>query len=169
MKDILLAETQENISEKDEIGEYLLSGVTNDITEILKVTKIKPKKIHIYTAPRWKVDIFRKVIKQVEENKFNIGATIKEAMSDPKMKTIAKEVSQYVGKLQGEIKKLSETDKQRYLIDFNEKEYLKQAKEYLENMFSCNIDVYSSDDKDIFDPQNKKRFAILLRPAIYIE
>jgi leucyl-tRNA synthetase len=157
------------ISEKDEIGEYLLSGVSDDISEILKVTKISPKKIYVYTTPRWKIDIFRKTIKQIEENKFKVGATIKEAISDPKMKNIAKEVSQYVGKLQGEVKKLSETDKQRYLIDFNEKEYLKQAKDYLENMFSCKINVYSSDDKDIFDPQNKKRFAILLRPAIYIE
>ena len=50
----------DEISEKDEVGEYLLSKLIDDANEILKVTKIKPKKICVYVSPAWKWEIFRK-------------------------------------------------------------------------------------------------------------
>ena len=84
-------------------------------------------------------------------------------------KEMAKEISQYVGKLQGEIKKLNENDKKRYLVDINEKDYLGHTKEYLKKVFSCAIEIFSTDDSKIFDPANKSRYAIPLRPAIYVE
>ncbi len=157
------------ISEKEEVGEYLISEVTDDIAEILKVTKIKPKKICIYTSPIWKKEIFTKAIKQSEKNKINVGILIKETMKDAKMKSIAKEVSQYVGKLPGEVMKLNENDKKRYLIPIKESDYLKNAKEYLKKVFSCEIVIIDATEKNIYDPGNKTRFAIPLRPAIYIE
>ena len=157
------------ISEKDEVGEYLLSKVTDDVNEILKVTKITPKKIHIYVSPVWKQEIFRKTVELAAENKLDVGLIMKDVMSDPDKKAIAKEVSQFVGKLVGEIKKLSEIDRNRYLIPFNGVKYLENAKDYLKNMFSCDIEIYNADDKDIHDPGNKVRFAVPLRPAIYIE
>lgn len=157
------------ISGKEEVGEYLLSGVADDTAEILKVTKIKPKKICIYTSPNWKQEIFMKAIKLAEEDKLNVGVLMKEIMSDPKMKSIAKQVSQYVGKLPGEVMKLNENDKKRYLVKINEDDYLKQSKDYLKNVFSCDIEIYNAEDKKIYDPANKIKFAIPLRPAIFIE
>ncbi len=159
----------EEIFEIDEIGEYLLSKVTDDVSEILKVTKIKPKKIHIYISPTWKQQIFRKTLKFDQENKLNVGLIMKEAMADSYMKTIAKEVSTYVGKLHGEIKKLNVADKNRYLVQLNEVKYLDSAKDFLKKTFSCEVEINSGDKKDIYDPANKARFAIPLRPAIYIE
>ena len=85
------------------------------------------------------------------------------------MKAIAKNVSQFAGKLPGEIKKLSETDRKRYLVNVDEKEYLEHAQEYLKNLFSCDIKICRSDEKDIYDPAKKSTFAIPLRPALYIE
>jgi len=157
------------ISEKDEIGEYLLSGVSDDISEILKVTKIKPKKIIIYTSATWKQDIYKKAIKLSDAGKLNVGILMKEIMADPKMKTIAKQVSQFTGKLPGEIRKLNENDKKRYQIEIKETDYLKKSIGYLKKVFSCDIEIYNADDKNIYDPANKTRFAIPLRPAIYIE
>jgi leucyl-tRNA synthetase len=159
----------EEISEKDEIGEYLLSEVTDDVKEILKVTKIQPKKIHIYVSPSWKEQIFRKALELDQENKLNIGLIMKEVMTDSFMKTIAKDVSQYVGKLPGEIKKMNVADRNRYLVQLNGVDYLNSAKDFLKKIFSCGIEIYSGDKKDIYDPANKARFAIPLRPAIYIE
>ncbi len=36
-------------------------------------------------------------------------------------------------------------------------------------IFFCKIEIYNADDKDIYDPVDKIRFAIPLRPAIFIE
>jgi leucyl-tRNA synthetase len=157
------------INEPEEVGEYLLSEIINDINEILKVTKISPKKICIYISPLWKRNILRKAIELNNENKLNVGFLMKQSMSDSNLKTIAKNVSQFVGKLPNEIKKLSENDRNRYLVDVDEKDYLKNAKKYLIDMFSCDIEIFSSDEKDIYDPMNKSKFALPLRPAIYIE
>jgi len=160
---------QKEIFENEEIGEYLLSKVTDDITEILKVTKIKPKKIFIYTSPNWKQNIYRKAIELVDENKLNVGEIMKQIMSDPKMKLLAKQVSQFVNKLPGEIIRLNENDKRRYLININEYNYLKKSKNYLKNVFSCEIEILNTDNKDVYDPGKKIRFAIPLRPAIFVE
>ena len=157
------------ISEKDEIGEYLLQGVTEDISEILKVTKITPNKIFIYTSPSWKQEIFRKAIDFSSENKLEMSIFMKEIMSNLSMKSNAKQVSQFAGKIFGEVKKLSEYDKNKYLAEINEKDYLKSAEEYLRKLFSCEIKIFNVDDKDIYDPEGKTRFAIPLRPAIFIE
>lgn len=159
----------EEIHEQDEVGEYLLSEIIDDTSEILKVTKISPKKICIYVAPAWKQDIFRKAIELHMDNKLNVGVLMKQAMSDPNLKAMAKNVSQFAGKLPGEIKKLSENDRNRYLVDVDEKDYLEHAKKYLTDMFSCDIEIFSADEKGIYDPANKSKFAIPLRPAIYIE
>ena len=158
-----------DISEKDEVGEYLLSRVVDDISEILKVTKIKPKKIIIYTSPKWKWDIYKKAIEMSSEEKLNIGTLMKQVISDPKMKQIAKQISQYASKLPGEIMRLSEDDKNKYLTDILEDKYLENAKEYLKKVFSCEIQVFNAEEKNIYDPANKTRFAVPLRPAIFIE
>jgi len=158
-----------DISIEDEVGEYLLSELINDANEILKVTKIKPKKICIYTSPSWKEQVFKRAIQLESEGKLNVGLLIKETLSNPDMKNIAKQVSQYVGKLPGEVKKLNENDKQRYSVDIDSKKYLENAIGYLKKTFSCEIKIYNANDKDIYDPANKFRFAIPLRPAIYIE
>jgi leucyl-tRNA synthetase len=153
----------------EEVGEYLISKVIDDINEILKVTKIKPKKICIYTSPIWKQEIFRKAIDLASENKLNVGLIMKEIMTDPEMKPIAKQISQFVGKLPNEIMKLNDNDKQRYLVNIKENEYLKTSKEYFKEVFSCEIEIFNAGDKKAYDPSNKTRFAVPLRPAIYIE
>ena len=94
---------------------------------------------------------------------------MKQAMSDPKLKSMAKNVSSFAGKLPSEIKKLNETDRSRYLVDVDEKNYLINAKEYIQSQFSCDIEIYNVDDKDINDPAGKSKFAIPLRAAIFIE
>ena len=160
---------QKDISEQAEVGERLLSDVIDDTSEILKVTKIKPKKICIYVTPSWKKEIYQKAIKLDSENKLSIGDLMKETMAKPEMKTIGKQVSQFTGKLAGEIKKLNEFDKNRYLANIDEKDYLVKAKDYINQIFSCEVQIFSADDKEIFDPANKKRFAHPLKPAIYIE
>jgi leucyl-tRNA synthetase len=159
----------EEISERYEVGEYLISKTIDDISEILKVTGITPKKIYLYTSPEWKREALVKAIKLYEQNKLEIGTIMKEILSLPGMKSQAKEISSFVSKLPGEIKRQSETDRQRYLVGLEEKEYLENAKRQLRSLFSCEIEIYSADDKDFYDPENKSRLAIPLRPAIYVE
>lgn len=160
---------ESKIDTESEVGEYLLSSIVTDISEILKVTKITPKKICIYVSAAWKKELLQKAIHDAKVHTLNVGGLIKQAMTDPCLRSQAKEVSSYVGKLPGEIKKLNESDQLRYLVDIDEKQYLHQSKQYLCDLFSASVEIYSGDDDYRFDPLNKSRFAIPLRPALYIE
>jgi leucyl-tRNA synthetase len=113
--------------------------------------------------------VFTKALMMAEENQLNIGLLMKELMADPKMKKMGKEISQFTGKLPGEIKRLNPVDKARYQVDLDEKQHLETAKDYLEALFGCPVKLCSADQADIYDPANKARFAIPLRPAVYIE
>jgi len=159
----------EDLSEKDEIGEYLLTRVIDDVNEILKVTQMTPKKICIYTSPAWKQKIYRTALEQSAQKTFNVGQLIKETMGDPAMKPLGQQVSQFVAKIAPEIKMLSEADRQRFLVPLNEKAHLADAQSYLSEVLHCPIEIYRADDTNLYDPANKTRFAIPLRPAIYIE
>jgi leucyl-tRNA synthetase len=159
----------EEISEKHEVGEYLLERVIEDTAEILKVTKMTPKKICIYTSPAWKQTLFRKALALSLESKLNVGQLIKGTLADPAMKPLGQQIAQYINKIAGDIKMLSETDRQRFRIPLDEKEYLHSAREYLKEIFSCDIEIYSADDPKVYDPAKKIRFAVPLRPAIFIE
>jgi leucyl-tRNA synthetase len=160
---------KEFFSDESEVGEYLLKQLIEDTQEIIKVTKISPKKIYLYTASNWKYDVLNKAIKLDNDGKFNIGILMKELMSDESLKQYGKEISKYMGKIPNEIKKLNDNDKKRYSINLNEKDYLCKSKDYLKQVFSCEIEIYNSDDKNLKDPEAKSKFSYPLRPAIYIE
>ena len=98
-----------------------------------------------------------------------MGKFMKEIMKNPFMKTNSKEVLKFTSKIFTDVKKLSDADKNKYLVKINERDYLRTAEKYLRKLFSCEIKIFSADDKDIYDPKGKRSFAIPLRPAIFIE
>jgi len=156
-------------SDSADTKEYLLQTLLTDIQEILKVTGIAPKKLCLYTSAQWKQHFYKKAIDLEEHHALSVGDLMKEAMNDPFLRSISKEVSKIAGKLTSDIKKLNETDKKRYQIAIDERGFLSDEKRYLEKTFSCTVEIYRSDDENLYDPQGKARFAEPLRPAIYIE
>lgn len=157
------------IFENEEAGEYLISKFVDDANEILKVTKIKPKKIHIYNCPNWKNLVLKTSLKFYSENNFNVGMIMKHLMKYTELKSKSSEVVKYVNKIRSEINKFNEVDIKRHTLDFNSYKYLEDSKDYLKKIFNCEIEIYNGDDKNINDPKDKLRFAVPLRPAIYIE
>ncbi len=157
------------ISDKVEVGEFLLEKSIQDTNEILKVTNITPKKICLYLAPGWKKELYTLALDLSEQESLTVGNLMKQAMTDPKLKAKAKQVSKYAAKLPNELLKLNDADRKRYRIQFDPVAYLSQAQSFLQEMFSCEVKIFSADDPKRYDPSNKSQFAVPLRPAIYIE
>lgn len=160
---------EKDISLVSEVGEYLLQNLIDDTQEIMKVTQIIPKKICFYVSPFWKKSVFKKAIELDENNQFNVGVLMKEIMGDVNLRRFGKEISKFTGKLPTEIKKLNDNDRIRYKTDIDEKQYLLDEKSYLEQVFKSSIEIYQVGDENMFDPAGKGKFAVPLRPAIYIE
>jgi hypothetical protein len=142
----------------------------DDIHEIIKVVKIKPKAIMVYTSPAWKYKMQDIAGKLLAENKLEMSALMQQAMAVPEIKGQAKIAPVFAQKLINDLSKARGT---KELVDekerLDEMEYLKGTVNFLSNNFGCKVQVFSGDDSSVPDPGNKLKQAIPMRPAIYIE
>ena len=146
-------------SEVDEsvlIGEELLIRTVEDIEEIKKVTGLKPSRVYIYVAPSWKWELVKIAKLLKEEGKLDMKNLMNEVK---KMKVDIKSASKYASQLINEMKK-------RDFEEINEAEYLKNAKEFIEKEVEAEVHIM---EKPEYDPKGKAKFAMPLKPAIYVE
>ncbi len=146
---------EEFIDKRVEREEEYLVSLIEDLNEILKIARIEPTKIYIYTADadadadtdtdNWKWEVFRAIKDLPERDK------IKEAMKLRKDKSTVDFVKRVIK---------SNLD----YFELNEREILEREKAYLTKEFGCGIEI-----NEEYDPKGKKKFAIPLKPAIYIE
>ncbi|MBI2126240.1 MAG: leucine--tRNA ligase, partial [Thaumarchaeota archaeon] len=80
---------------KAEESEDLVKNVLDDIQSILKVTKIAPKKVILYTSAKWKWDAYLMAIDLSLKGELNVGNLIKMLLKDESLKKRAKEVSSF--------------------------------------------------------------------------
>ena len=151
-------------------SENLLKNTMEDIKNIIKVTKIIPKKITIYTPALWKVKAYQKILSKVVEGEINIGTLIKSLIADKETEEIKKDPD-FVKKTVNDI--LSESQEQREsknrigLID--EKKILSELNSLVQAEFRISSQVFTESDQDKYDPKNKSRTARPYKPAILIE
>ena len=152
-----------------ELSEEFLKAAMEDISEILKVTKITPKKIILYTAAKWKNKLFNMAIAMAKSQCFDMHRLMKKGMEVDLIRDHSKEAAKYAQQLIKDARKMSKEDIERYLIPINEKEHLEYAVDFLQKEFNCKFSIHSCDDTDIYDPQSKAKFAVPWRPAIFVE
>ena len=147
---------EELIDERVEREEEYLTSLVNDIKEILHVARLKPGKIYVYTAEKWKWDVLR-AIKDVEDKD-----KIREAMKFRKDKTTVEFVKRAM-KILPLKKKASSKEGTSSYFELDEEAILEREREYLMHEFGCEVEINSD-----YDPENKRRLAIPLKPAIYV-
>lgn len=160
----------DNIDLESLQSENLIKNTIEDIKNIIKVTKISPKKITIYTPAPWKVKAYKKILSQVVAGEVNIGTLIKSLIADKETEEIKKDPD-FVKKTVNDI--LSESSEQREsknktgMID--EKKILSQIDSLFQAEFQITSQVFSESDQDKYDPKNKSKTSRPYKPAILIE
>ena len=104
-----------------------------------------------------------------KEGQLDMGTLMKSSMADPDVRRNGKEAPKFTQKLVQDVKKMGTSDLERFSANVDEVKYLKGAQDFLKKEFSVDIEIYSTDNPEKPDPQNKSRFAVPWRPAIYIE
>src|SRR4030065_3783 len=79
---------------REEAKERLVMRLLDDITEILKVTEIKPSKVVVMTSPKWKHDMLADAL-AVTKGRPDTSALIKKAMASAKSAEEKKEIPAY--------------------------------------------------------------------------
>jgi len=160
---------EEQIDPSAEVAESYLSDVMSDINEILKVTGIVPRKIMLYTAPQWKRDVMALGLELANNSGLTVPALTKAVMSRDDLKRRGKESADFARKTAEDLMKRVESDRAKLSVPLDEQAYLSDAAAFLSKELGAEVAIYSADDKDAPDPQNKARAAQPRRPAIYVE
>ena len=124
--------------------------------EILKAARFKPTKIYAYTAEDRKWELFSAIKDLQDKDK------IREAMKLRKDKSTVDFVKQVMKNLSFKKKALPKKDYTLY-FELGEAEVLAREKEYLAKEFGCEILI-----NEEYDPKGKQKFAIPLKPAIFV-
>ncbi|MDE1829859.1 MAG: leucine--tRNA ligase, partial [Thaumarchaeota archaeon] len=151
-------------------SETLLKTTLDDIKNIIKVTKISPKKITIYAASPWKAKAYQKILSQVIKGDINIGTLIKSLIADKETEEIKKDPD-FVKKTVNDI--LSESQDSRDSKNkaglAHEAEVLSELESLIKAEYGIGLQVFSEADPAKYDPKNKARTARPYKPAILIE
>jgi len=159
------------ISVKAEESENLIRNVLEDTQNIIRATKITPKKICYYTAASWKWSVYLKILEKSVTAKISVSDVMKEIVKEQKLKDKTKEIARMVPQNIEEINRMPEERKKRLLEAsvLNEKAILDEAKGFLKNELNAEILIFSEEEEQRYDPKNRAQQAKPYRPAIYIE
>ncbi|MDH3611320.1 MAG: leucine--tRNA ligase [Nitrosopumilus sp.] len=151
-------------------SEDFLKSIMDDISNILKVTKITPKKIAIYTANAFKSKTYHFILKKVMDGQTNMGVIMKELIANPETIEVKKNPDFVQKTIKDILSEPTEIRKTRLESRINEKKLV--AEELIsitKQDFGVNVLVFSEDDSEIYDPKGKAKNARPFKPAILIE
>jgi leucyl-tRNA synthetase len=152
-----------------ELAEEITSNTLRDIEEILRLIKIKPERIILYTAASWKKAVLKRALAMKKEDALDMKALMNALMGDPALRSHAKEIPKFAQKVITDVQGMdNELMNSLTEVDFDEISILNEAREFLSIAVECNVEIFSADAPG-YDPQGKSRLAAPMRPAIYIE
>ncbi|CEG11352.1 Leucine--tRNA ligase [groundwater metagenome] len=143
---------KEAINGNAESMENMIIELIDNIRNFVKLIEKhkKPTKVFIYFAEDWKRELFSEIKK---------GKGIKDVMADEKFKRHSKEVINIMKKThQQDIKFIPSIEEESGKIE--------GAKEFLEKELNLKVEISVNAD---YDPKETRKFAMPLKPAIYIE
>jgi leucyl-tRNA synthetase len=157
-----------------EESEQLIINLISDLQNILRVTKISPTKIIIYTSAQWKQEIYQKILEYILlENKTNFGEIMKQLVKDPetaKARNDPKLIRNMIDDILSD--PIEARNRRLKLTVFDEIFPLNDAKKLLSiesGNAQAEIIVHSEDEKQKYDPREKSKYSRPFKPAIYIE
>jgi leucyl-tRNA synthetase len=151
--------------------ETLITDIMTDTSNILKATKITPKRICFYTTTPWKWQVYLKILDKTVSGEAKIGELMKEFAADKDLKPQMKDIAGLVPRIIKALTKVSGERKANMLqikvVD--EQTILAGAVGFLGTRFNAEVMVYREDDTERFDPKNRASMAMPYQPAIYLE
>jgi leucyl-tRNA synthetase len=154
-----------------EESEFLISSLLADLQNIVKVTKIAPAKIAIYTSAKWKVQVYKSILADILAGKTNFGEIMKQLIANPETSK-AKTDPKMVQKMMEDILStpLEARNRRLQLTAFDEIAAINDAASLLSaEVNKAQIVVYSEEDPAKYDPKSKSRSARPFKPAVYME
>ena len=140
-----------------------LDGVISDISNIRAAIKRETESVFIYLPAQWKYTIYAVARGLDDPSLKNIMARAK---NDPLLRMYVKEIAHIAPDL---AKSLAHEAPSADALDFKaESGTLLAAKDYMTRKFGKHVYVCAEND-NVYDPANRARRALPMKPAIYVE
>jgi len=155
-----------------EFSESYLSRVNEDLGEVLSVVKLeKPTRICLYVAQDWKWQAYRMAIERVRGGKVDMGELIRTATKELGIRQYAAELAKFMQHIVQELRGMSQEQLVTLSkVEIDESQVLVDSAEFMIKQFGVKmVQVFKADEQARYDPQDRSRLAVPLRPAIYVE
>ncbi len=151
--------------------ENFIINLIADVLNILKATKISPKRVWIYTAASWKWQVYLKILERALSGEVKISDVMRDFVANKELKPHMKDIANLVPRIIKMLTKLSIDQKTNIVKTniMNEKRVVEEAISFLKDRFNAEVSVYTEDDTNRYDPKNRAGIALPRQPAIYIE
>jgi leucyl-tRNA synthetase len=154
-----------------EESEFLITSLLADLQNIVKVTKMSPSKVIVYTSATWKAAVYKGVLASILEGKTNFGEIMKILIANPDTAK-AKTDPKLVQKMMEDVLStpVEARNRRAKMSEFDEMSAIQDAASLLSSEANkAQIVVYSEEDSAKLDPKGKAKFARPFKPAIYME
>ena len=163
--------SEEKIDALAEEQENLIADLIEDTLNVLKATKISPKKICYYTASPWKWKVYFKVLEKTMRGEVKINEIMKELAAEKELRENLKAIANFTART---VKALNRTPENRRakilkIQKIDENKIIEDAMDFLKERFNAQIIVYGEEEKERYDPRQRAVMAMPYHPAIYIE
>lgn len=152
-----------------EAAESFLRATLADIREILKVTRIAPKRVTLFVAAAWKREASALAASLAKDGALTMSAFMERAMAVPALKAHAGDLPPFGKGIVEDLSHRKAEDLAEATTHIPEREYLEAARPFLESEIGCTVRVHAADEPGVEDPKGKARLAMPRRPAIYVE
>jgi leucyl-tRNA synthetase len=162
---------EDKIDPVAEESEFLISSLLTDLQNIVKVTKITPSKIAIYTSAGWKAQVYRAILANILDGRTHFGEIMKQLIANPETAK-AKTDPKMVQKMMEDILStpLEARNRRARLVGFDEIAAIQDAASLLSaEVNKAHIVVYSEEDSSKYDPKSKSKSARPFKPAVFME
>jgi leucyl-tRNA synthetase len=161
---------EEKIDPIAEECEFFISSLLADLENIIKVTKISPTMITIYTSSGWKLKVYQLILANILNGKTNFSEIMKQLIANPET-SAAKTDPRMVQKMMEDVLSTPLEARHRRLkfLDFDQISAIQDAASLLSTEINkAQIVVYSEEDPEKQDPKSKAKSARPFKPAIYM-
>ena len=153
-----------------EEAERFVRDLLDDVRNILKVTKMTPKRLVLTTAPAWKRRFHEIALGLARDKQLAVPHLMKAAMADADVRAKGgKDAPKLAADAVKTMANLGEQELAARAMPLDETAILRESAAFLSAEFGCEVVVQNADDAGLVDPAGKSRFAQVRKPAVYLE
>ncbi len=160
------------IDESAELVENYIKRVLEDVGKIQKVVKVqRPSRVCLYVAQDWKWKAYRIAIEHVRAGRVDFGKLLRTVKEELQLRLYKEDLSKYLQMVVQELRGMSEKDFDIIAkTEVDEFQVLLEAVNFIrEQLGVADVQVFRVDDATRYDPQDRAKLAVPLRPAIFVE